>query len=127
MQQTTGSLLASMNPYGKQWKKRESPPRETVVGNHGREYQESRLACGCVSSSDHQGRRFWVVAGERDGAGRFIVRADEKVDCVFGNGIGESHERPLVVRRIIKNNLACSFRVLQGLASYQLTQFPKHL
>ena len=33
--------------------------------------------CGCISSTDHEGRQFWVVAAERSGAGRFIVHADE--------------------------------------------------
>ena len=33
--------------------------------------------CGCISSTDHDGRQFWVVAAEREDAGRFIVHADE--------------------------------------------------
>jgi hypothetical protein len=33
--------------------------------------------CGCISSTDHEGRQFWVVAAERKDDGRFIVRADE--------------------------------------------------
>jgi hypothetical protein len=33
--------------------------------------------CGCVSSTDQKGRQFWVAAAERDGAGRFVVHADE--------------------------------------------------
>jgi hypothetical protein len=33
--------------------------------------------CGCISSTDHKGREFWVVAAERSDAGRFIVRCDE--------------------------------------------------
>jgi hypothetical protein len=36
--------------------------------------------CGCISSTDHDGRQFWVVAAESEGMpGRFIVRADEKL------------------------------------------------
>ena len=35
--------------------------------------------CGCISSADHEGRQFWVVAAEREKSGRFIVRADEKL------------------------------------------------
>jgi hypothetical protein len=35
--------------------------------------------CGCISSTDQKRRQFWVAAAERDGAGRFIVRADEKL------------------------------------------------
>src|SRR5262249_5407417 len=37
--------------------------------------------CGCISSTDHEGRQFWVVAAEREDAGRFIVRADEKLSA----------------------------------------------
>ena len=35
--------------------------------------------CGSISSTDHQGRQFWVVAAQREDARRFIVRADEKL------------------------------------------------
>jgi hypothetical protein len=35
--------------------------------------------CGCISSTDRKGRQFWVVAAEREDAGRFIARADEKL------------------------------------------------
>jgi hypothetical protein len=35
--------------------------------------------CGCISSTDHKCRQFSVVAAERESAGRFIVRADEKL------------------------------------------------
>jgi len=35
--------------------------------------------CGCVSSMDHKDRQFWVAAAERKDAGRFIVRANEKL------------------------------------------------
>jgi hypothetical protein len=35
--------------------------------------------CGCISSTDHDGRQFWVAAAEREDAGRFIVYADEKL------------------------------------------------
>jgi len=33
--------------------------------------------CGCISSTDHEGRQFWVVAAEREDAGRFIVHAHD--------------------------------------------------
>jgi hypothetical protein len=33
--------------------------------------------CGCISSTDHKGRQFWVVAADREGDGRFIEHADE--------------------------------------------------
>jgi hypothetical protein len=29
----------------------------------------------CISSTDHKGRQFWVVAAEKEEAGRFIVHA----------------------------------------------------
>jgi hypothetical protein len=34
--------------------------------------------CGCVSSTDHKGRQFWVVAAEREDVGRFIVHTDQE-------------------------------------------------
>ena len=33
--------------------------------------------CGCISSTDHNGRQFWVVTAEREDAGRFIGHADK--------------------------------------------------
>jgi hypothetical protein len=33
--------------------------------------------CSCISSTDHEGRQFWVAAAEREDAGRFIVHADD--------------------------------------------------
>jgi hypothetical protein len=33
--------------------------------------------CGCISSTDHESRQFWVAAAERGNIGRFIVHADE--------------------------------------------------
>jgi hypothetical protein len=33
--------------------------------------------CGCISSTDHEGRQFWVVAAEREDAGRFFVHAHD--------------------------------------------------
>jgi hypothetical protein len=32
---------------------------------------------GCISSTDHSGRQFWVVAAEREDAERFIVHAPD--------------------------------------------------
>jgi hypothetical protein len=40
---------------------------------------KSGWRCGCISSTDREGRQFWVVAAERSDAGRFIVHADEKL------------------------------------------------
>jgi hypothetical protein len=39
--------------------------------------KKASWSCGCISSTDDQGRQFWVVAAERKDAGRFIVRADQ--------------------------------------------------
>jgi hypothetical protein len=33
--------------------------------------------CGCIGSTDPDGREFLVAAAEREDAGRFIVRANE--------------------------------------------------
>jgi hypothetical protein len=33
--------------------------------------------CGCISSTGQDGRQFWVVAAEREDAGRFIVHAHD--------------------------------------------------
>jgi hypothetical protein len=35
--------------------------------------------CGCISSTDQEGRQFWVAASEREDSGRFIVHAEEKL------------------------------------------------
>jgi hypothetical protein len=33
--------------------------------------------CGCISSTDHEGRDFCVVVAERSDAGRLIVHSDK--------------------------------------------------
>jgi len=33
--------------------------------------------CGCISSTDRKRRQFWVVAAEREDAGRFIVHTQD--------------------------------------------------
>jgi hypothetical protein len=35
--------------------------------------------CGSVATTDRDGRQFWVVAPEREDAGRFIVEADQEL------------------------------------------------
>ena len=35
--------------------------------------------CGSISSTDDEGQQFWVVAAEREDAGRFVVQAYEKL------------------------------------------------
>jgi hypothetical protein len=46
---------------------------ETVENN----LKKAGWNCGGISSTDHEGRQFWVVAAEREDAGRFIVHGDE--------------------------------------------------
>jgi len=41
--------------------------------------KSNRWRTGCISGTDHEGRQFWAVAAEREDAGRFVVRADEKL------------------------------------------------
>jgi hypothetical protein len=37
--------------------------------------------CGCISTTDEEGRQFWVVAAEREDARRFIVQADDNLSA----------------------------------------------
>ena len=39
--------------------------------------REAGWRCGSISSTDHEGRQFWVVAAEREDAGRFIVHSHD--------------------------------------------------
>ena len=39
---------------------------------------------GSVSSTDHEGRQFWIAAAEREDTGRFIVRALDKLAAFMG-------------------------------------------
>jgi len=41
--------------------------------------KEAGWNCGCIASADDKGRQFWVAAAEQEDAGRFIVRANEKL------------------------------------------------
>ena len=50
-----------------------------VLGDHRRQSQESRLELRLHLKHGSQWRQFWVVVAEREDAGRFIVRADEKL------------------------------------------------
>jgi hypothetical protein len=49
--------------------------------------------CGWVSSTDHEGRQFWVAAAERAGSGRFIVRA---------NGCASILDKPRAVSALLQ-------------------------
>jgi hypothetical protein len=35
--------------------------------------------CGCMTTTDGKGRLIWVVAAEREDAGRFIVNSDQEL------------------------------------------------
>jgi hypothetical protein len=60
--------------------------------------------CGCISSTDHKGRQFWVVAAQREDAGRFIVRANEKLTAFW------SLKRRLGIAANCLDNLARFFK-----------------
>jgi hypothetical protein len=51
--------------------------------------------CGCISSANHDGQQFWVVAAEREDARRFIVRDDEKLTAFLQLGRRFGTARPL--------------------------------
>ena len=44
---------------------------------------------GLVSAIDSEWRMTWIVAAHRDDGKRFVVRADEMLDCVSGIGSGD--------------------------------------
>ena len=54
------------------------PPREALESIADNLIKDG-WNCGCISSTDHDGRQFWVAAAEREDLGRFIVEADEKL------------------------------------------------
>ncbi len=37
-----------------------------VLGNHRSQSQRKPIGIGCISSTDHVGRQFWVVVAERE-------------------------------------------------------------
>ena len=48
-----------------------------------------------MATTDGKGRPIWVVAAEREDAGRFIVRAEEKPTAFLETGIRDSRSRGL--------------------------------
>jgi hypothetical protein len=47
--------------------------------------------CGCMATTDRKGRPIWIVAAERNDAGRFIVHADQELAAFLelgGAGLG---------------------------------------
>jgi len=69
---------------------------EIIAGN----LRKAGWRCGRISSTDHEGRQFWVAAGEREDAERFIVHADKKLttfleveaELNFVDHIASTHE-----------------------------------
>src|SRR5205823_9695255 len=62
------------------WREKQSESRhvkywEIIIEN----LRNAGWNCGCISSTDHEGRPIWVVAAERSDAGRFIVHADQEL------------------------------------------------
>jgi hypothetical protein len=55
---------------------------ETIADN----LSKAGWSWGCVSAIDREGRSIWIADAHRDDGKRFIVRADEKADRVFGTG-----------------------------------------
>ena len=55
---------------------------ETTADN----LKKTGLNCGYISSTDREGRQFWVVAAEREDAGRFIVHAHDMLTAFAMNG-----------------------------------------
>jgi hypothetical protein len=51
---------------------------ETIADN----LSKAGWSWGCVSAVDALGRTIWIVDAHRDG-NRFIIRADEKLDCTM--------------------------------------------
>jgi hypothetical protein len=61
---------------------------------------------GCISSTDHEGRQFWVVAAEREDAGRFIVHADEML-IAFLELRAAIHRRFELGWKVMRSSMFC--------------------
>jgi hypothetical protein len=62
--------------------------------------------CGCISSTDHEGRQFWVVAAEHEDAGRFIVHADEML-IAFLELQAAIHRRFELGWKVMRSSMFC--------------------
>jgi len=62
---------------------------ETIADN----LSKAGWSCGCILSTDHEGRQFWVAAAEREDAGRFIVHA---------NGCASIPDKPRAVSALLQ-------------------------
>ena len=52
--------------------------RETVLGNHSRQAEQSRVELGLCLGSDQRGANNMVADAHRDDGKRFVVQAEEK-------------------------------------------------
>jgi hypothetical protein len=52
---------------------------------------------GWVSAIDSTGRTIWIADAHRGDGKRFVARADEKADGVFGTGIGDWRSRRIAL------------------------------
>ena len=68
-----------------------------------------------MSSTDYEGRQFWVAAAERDDAGRFLVRADEKVSAFMALEAVIRLARPIRRQRVSENPITLSGYILHNL------------
>jgi hypothetical protein len=66
--------------------------------------RNSDWRCGSISSTDHDGRQFWVVAAEREDAGRFIVHADEEL-LAFSNSNPQFKPTGIIMSAIALNRM----------------------
>jgi hypothetical protein len=48
---------------------------------------------GCVPAIDSQGQTIWIVDAHCGDGKRYVVRADEKADCVYGTPSGDSRSK----------------------------------
>ncbi len=48
---------------------------------------------GCVATVDATGRTIFVADAHRGDGKRFVMRADEKLNCVSGTGNGDSPDQ----------------------------------
>jgi hypothetical protein len=64
---------------------------------------KSRLELDWVSALDSNGRTIWIVDAHRGDGQRFVVRADEELNCFCGTRIGD----PLL-RRVYLTDFRCT-------------------
>jgi len=67
---------------------------------------KSRWNSGCISSTDHEGRQFWVAAAERENGGCFIVHADE-MRTAFLELQDAIHRRLSLRWKVMRSSMFC--------------------